>query len=107
MLLEKYNYIDEKISGKKYEKKNEKNDNKKKVSFDLFTEIIYIPKYEKHNNYDNEKLWWTDYEMQITRIRSRDEILTLLKKHAYMTLDEAKKLLYQPNNISFNSKNFL
>lgn len=99
MLLEKYNYIDEKIY--------RKIDNKKKVSFNLFTEIIYIPKYEKHNNYDHENLWWSDYEMQITRNRTRDEILTLLKKHVDMTLDQAKKLLYQPNNISFNSKNFL
>jgi len=99
MLLEKYNYVDEKIY--------RKIDNKKKVSFDLFTEIIYIPKYEKQNNYDHEKLWWSEYEMNMTRIGTRDEILTLLKKHANMTINQAKKLLYQPNNISFNSRNFL
>jgi hypothetical protein len=118
MFLEEYNKIDEKISEKIGEKKcNEKIDEKekenendkkeKKVSFDLFTEIIYIPKYEKYNNYDHENLWWSDYEMNMTRIGSRDEILTLLKKHTLMTINQAKKLLYQPNNISFNSRNFL
>jgi hypothetical protein len=116
MFLEECNKIDEKISEKMDEKNcNEKMDEKenendkkeKKVSFDLFTEIIYIPKYEKCHNYDHENLWWSDYEMNMTRIGTRDEILTLLKKHANMTINQAKKLLYQPNNISFNSRNFL
>lgn len=112
MFLEECNKIDEKIYEKKcnekVDEKEKENDKKeKKVSFDLFIEIIYIPKYEKYNNYDYENLWWSDYEMQMTRIGSRDEILTLLKKHTLMTLDHAKQLLYQPNNISYNSKNFL
>jgi hypothetical protein len=96
MFLEKYNDVDEKISIKTRIKK--------KVSFDLFTEIIYIPKYEK--NY-LESLWWTDYEMSITRITSREELLKLLNQHAFMTLKQAKRLLYQPNNISYNSQNFI
>jgi hypothetical protein len=111
MFLEECNKIDEKISekiGEKIDEKNDENEKKeKKVSFDLFTEIIYIPKYEKQNNYDHEKLWWSEYEINMTRIGSRDEILTLLKKHVNMTINQAKKLLYQPNNISFNSRNFL
>ena len=109
MFLEECNKIDEKIYGNFYENKYRKKCNKKnkKVSFDLFIEIIYIPKYEKQNNYNHDNLWWSDYEMQMTRIGSRDEILTLLKKHTLMTLDHAKQLLYQPNNISYNSKNFL
>jgi hypothetical protein len=96
MFLEKYNDVDEKIYKKPIIKK--------KVSFDLFTEIIYIPKYEKEYV---ETLWWTDYEMSITRITSRNELLSLLNQHIFMTLKQAKQLLYQPNNISYNSKNFI
>jgi len=96
MFLEKYNDVDEKIYKKPIIKK--------KVSFDLFTEIIYIPKYEKEYV---ETLWWTDYEMSITRVNSRNELLSLLNQHIFMTLKQAKQLLYQPNNISYNSKNFI
>jgi hypothetical protein len=96
MFLEKYNNIDEKIYKKPIIKK--------KVSFDLFTEIIYIPKYEEVSV---KTLWWTDYEMYITRVNSRDELLRLLNQNIFMTLKQAKQLLYQPNNISYNSKNFI
>jgi hypothetical protein len=96
MFLEKYIYIDEKINKNTRIKKN--------VSFDLFTEIIYIPKYEKESL---EILWWTDYEMSITRITSRNELLRLLNQHTFMTLKQAKQLLYQPNNISYNIQNFI
>jgi len=96
MFLEKYNDVDEKIYKKSIIKK--------KVSFDLFTEIIYIPKYDREYS---DNLWWTDYEMSITRITSRNELLRLLNQHIFMTLKQAKQLLYQPNNISYNSKNFI
>lgn len=75
----------------------------KKVSFDLFTEIIYIPKYRKAIC---EDLWWSDLEYNTNIIAMRKEIHELTNRNPSMTLSNAKKLLYQPNNISYSSKNF-
>jgi hypothetical protein len=75
----------------------------KKVSFDLFTEIIYIPKYKKDIG---QELWWSDSEYNVNIIAMRKEIHEITNRNPLMTLAHAKKLLYQPNNISYSSKNF-
>ena len=76
----------------------------KKVTFALFKEIIYIPKYRKDICGD---LWWSDFEYNINIIAMREEIHRILNRSPLMSLAHAKKLLYQPNNISYNSTNFV
>lgn len=76
----------------------------KKVTFALFKEIIYIPKYKKDICGD---LWWNTLEYNVNMLAVREEIGGILNRNPLMTVANAKKLLYQPNNISYNNTNFL
>ena len=74
----------------------------KSVSFNFYHDVIFI-------NYDeivNSDLWWcqNDYNINIKMVK--EEVSCLLNMHPFMNFKDAKKLLYQPNNISYNSQNF-
>ena len=73
---------------------NKKN---KRVSFNLHKHV-YV-----YTNINNDKLWWSDYELSIASNSAQNEIFGLMNIHPYMTIQDAKKLLYQPNNISSNN----
>lgn len=76
--------------------------NKKKVRFNGFT-IFLIP-YTKERA--EETLWWSEEDQFIAKVNAREEIMRLINIHKYITLKDVIKLLYQPNNISYNEDNF-
>jgi hypothetical protein len=40
------------------------------------------------------------------RVQATKEIMELKKKHPFISIQDAQKLLYQPNNISYDKNNF-
>lgn len=77
--------------------------NKKRVRFDKAT-ILLVSKLTDYT--ECHVLWWSKKDATESKITAFDEINKLRKKHKEMTLKDAVKLLYQPNNISFNEANF-
>lgn len=86
--------------------KNDTNNKKKrkKIQFCKYTHIHLIPIYHELINYQN--LWWTEDELINTRTLASREIMELKNRLPSVSIDDAKKLLYQPNNISYNENNF-
>lgn len=52
-------------------------------------------------------LWWSQQEVFESRCASCREIVELLSRHKEMSQYDAKRLLYQPNNITYNINNFI
>ena len=75
----------------------------KKVIFSEKIKLSLIPKYENEMKYE---LWWNTFDKYNATIVANIEINTLLNRHTSMTYKQALKLLYQPNNISYNESNF-
>ena len=94
-LKSKYSYIN-------------KNDNKfKKVNFNKYVTIIFIPNIEFISSKNLiQYLWWNNEDLKIFRQESLLEIKTLINRNPTMQINDATKLLYQPNNITFNKENF-
>jgi len=76
--------------------------NKKKVRFNSFT--IFLVSYTKDRTSD--ELWWSVEDHFIAKVAAREEIMRLITIHKSITLKDVLKLLYQPNNISYNEDNF-
>ena len=75
--------------------------NNKKVDFKIFNDICYI-------NYDPDYNSWLDNNDFIhSKISAQTEIRNLLLHSPGMTVRDALKLLYQPENISYDEKNFI
>ena len=78
--------------------KNLKKKNKN-VRFSKNVYIYLIPKYYEINNYDD--LWWSEEDLTDIKNNAIQEMQFLMKKHPFMKIHHAKKLLYQPNNITY------
>jgi len=76
--------------------------NKKKVRFDKAT--IFLVSTIKDET--TETLWWSVEEHAESRKSAFEEINNLRSIHKTMTMRDALKLLYQPNNITYNEANF-
>lgn len=76
----------------------------KKVRFEKYINIKLIPVYYEIENYDT--LWWNQIDIINNFTISYNEIIRLLKIHPFMEKKQAIKLLYQPNNISYDPNNF-
>lgn len=76
----------------------------KKVTFKNSIKIYLIQPYYELENYKN--LWWTHIDKIHCILNSNEEIYRLLTIHPCMEVHQAMKLLYQPNNISYNPDNF-
>jgi hypothetical protein len=63
-----------------------------------------IPFYCETNHFPS--LWWSAYELNDFKLQATKEIMELKQKHPFISLSDAQKLLYQPNNISYDEKNF-
>jgi len=62
-----------------------------KVKFELFVEVIFIPRYTKQHC---SELWWNSDELHLSTISAQNEFVTLVKKHPLITLEQAKQVLY-------------
>ena len=78
----------------------------KKVRFSIYTYVhpnptildVEICKY----------LWWTEFDKSAAYFAMFAEIQNLQKKHPTMTMKQAMKLLYQPNNLTrYDPNNFV
>lgn len=65
--------------------------NSKRVTFDLFTEVIFIPRYTV-NFYNN--IWWNIDEMKIINSNANIELNNFINKYPNKTLQQVKKILY-------------
>lgn len=77
----------------------------KNVRFSKNIYIYLIPKYYEILNHKD--LWWSETDLIEIRQNAILEMQCLMNKHPFMKLNHAKKLLYQPNNItSYDPNNF-
>jgi len=77
---------------------------KKKVTFDNIVNVYIIPSF--FTDLTREQLWWNRKDYCIAISSCNQEIKNLIAIHPNMDLKCAKKLLYQPNNISYDPNNF-
>ena len=79
---------------------------KKKIKFNNTVNVILIPDITTFFDFKN-LLWWNESDLLNSMNTARNELYNLINRNPSMTLSQAKKLLYQPNNISFNEENFI
>ena len=80
------------------------NKKKKNIKFSSIVKVKLIPFYYEINHFSC--LWWTSGELMDFRVQATKEIMDLKQKHPFISLEDAQKLLYQPNNISYDKNNF-
>ena len=62
-----------------------------KVKFELFVEVIFIPRYSRQHC---SELWWNADDLYLSTISAQKELTTLVNKYPLMTVEEAKRVLY-------------
>jgi hypothetical protein len=62
-----------------------------KVKFELFVEVIFIPRYSRQHC---SELWWTVDDLYLSAISAQNELNALVNKCPLMTVEEAKRVLY-------------
>ena len=79
---------------------------KKKLKFNNIVKVFLIP---NRNEILQNDLWWSCQDIANFKKTSNDEILNLIKRHKYMTIKQATKLLYQPGSltIKYDINNFI
>jgi hypothetical protein len=75
--------------------------NKKNVTFDIFNEVLYV-KYDKNFNY-----WLNEDDYINSKKTAMNEIYDLLSYNPKMTVKDAMMILYQPENIFYNTKKYI
>jgi hypothetical protein len=78
---------------------------KKRVVFENIKKIYILYNNNIHNDVKKD-LWWNDDDFSYAKKTANDEINRLMTIHPSMERKYALKLLYQPNNISYNPENF-
>jgi hypothetical protein len=78
--------------------------NYKKVTFNKIIEVYIIPSF--FTNIDKLNLWWNKNDVNNAVFSCKTEIANLIEIHPQMEIKYARKLLYQPNNISYDPNNF-
>ena len=63
----------------------------KEVKFELFVEVIFIPRFSRHHC---SELWWSANDLHLSAISAQNELNTLVNKYPLMTVEEAKRVLY-------------
>jgi hypothetical protein len=76
--------------------------NKKQVRFNKATVFIFEAIEEKMS----KDLWWSKEDQAESRKSAFEEINRLREIHKTISLRDALRLLYQPNNVTYNEKNF-
>jgi hypothetical protein len=77
---------------------------KKKIQFNEYIYITYIPHIEK-NTYN---LWWSKIDIHLFKNSCVNELNQLMQKHPSMNFKDAMRLLYQPGsmNIKYDKSYF-
>ena len=78
---------------------------RKKVHFSDYIREISNPTYIDESN--SKYLWWSHLDKSTACYMMQLEIQNLQKIHPAMTVKQAMKLLYQPNNIRYDPNNFI
>jgi hypothetical protein len=73
--------------------------NKKKVDFKIFNDVYYVNYDPDYNN------WLSNNDFINSKISAHTEVKNLLLENPGMTVRDALKLLYQPENILYYEKN--
>jgi hypothetical protein len=81
------------------------NSPKKRVMFENIKKIYILYNNNIHNDVKKD-LWWNDNDFLFAKKTANDEINRLMTIHPSMERKYALKLLYQPNNISYDPDNF-
>ena len=68
----------------------------KKVSFDIFNDVIIIPNYQEMHEHI-KKIWWTHFELHLFRQNAFNELHIFYVNNPKMTIKHIQNLLYQPN----------
>jgi len=77
----------------------------KKVRFSSFIREFRYPNFIEKEHLSH--LWWTELDKSVARYNMYNEIQNLQKIHPSMTVKQAMKLLYQPDNLTrYDSNNF-
>jgi len=80
--------------------------NNKRVRFHDLTRVIFIPKMSEL--YDSIDIWWSESDKVAANAMMYCEIKTLQRIHPTMTMKQAMKLLYQPDNLTrYDVNNFV
>ena len=80
--------------------------NKKKVRFSSFIREFRNPTFIERSHFPY--LWWSELDKSAARYNMYNEIQSLQRIHPTMTVKQAMKLLYQPNNLTcYDPSNFL
>jgi hypothetical protein len=80
--------------------------NNKRVRFHDLTRVILIPKMSEL--YDSIDIWWSESDKVAANAMMYCEIKTLQRIHPTMTMKQAMKLLYQPDNLTrYDVNNFV
>ena len=80
----------------------------KKVSFDIFKDIVIIPNYNNESIENCRRIMWSVFELYLFRRNAFNELHTLSVNNPTIDLKTTRKILYQPNEEdgSFNDNNF-
>lgn len=86
---------------------NDEDDRYKKIKFSTIVNVVIIPPRSYYITYNllNE-LFYTYENIEQFRNDSSNEIKELICRNIGMTFIDAKKLLYQPHNITYDPENF-
>jgi len=81
----------------------------KNVRFHNLIKVVLIPKInELFSVIDRCDMWWSENDKLNACKSMYAELQTLQKRHPCMTLKQAMKLLYQPNNLRYyDASNFV
>jgi len=81
------------------------NSKKKRVMFEQIKKIYILYNNNIHNDVKTD-LWWNNDDYSYAIKSANEEIIRLMTIHPSMERKYALKLLYQPNNISYDPANF-
>ena len=78
---------------------------RKKVSFDYILDVVLIPNisdFKEKNMIDC--LWWNAENLSYFKNSAREEILEFMKHHKDITIKDACRILYQPEETIYELK---
>lgn len=74
-----------------------------------FNTTIYIYEIATFSHQSKEHLWWSNNDFDEFKKSCWKEVKDILKRHETMTISQARKMLYQPGNMTivYDEQNFV